>query len=365
MEVCTFVRLPNDRIDNAETLIVNIGGNRDFTSHHFLMWQYLGTDMDAFPPKGQLTPGEACLDFGPGDTNQRTLIAGSQSPRALAKLPQGLAQRLNAITPRSGGKPVIGLILNTHWINSSDRPQHASVKITMRPVKRSTIKSYIKPIFEVFANAVIKVPPQAEKKSSAWWEPNGNPFGAVFGGGSLPSGPACVAMVTAHMHKRGKLFTVDFDDAQNPPRRLYSTTDYSDPGQLIFDGRAGRPGPLLVQPGQRLVYECTHDNGMTTAQKLGCEEQPGVPPGLSAAQAFVQYHQVDYAAKRCTTDADCPATDPAYPNRTFTGRCVPANLVFGFTSDDDMCILPGAYYDANPNAPPGQECDLDLLPAVN
>ena len=366
LEICTFLRLPGGKpIDNAETLIVNLGGNDEFTSHHFLMWQYLGTDIDAFPAKGTITPGEACIDFGPGDTNQRALIAGSQSPRALSKLPQGLAQRLEPTTP-NGGKPVIGLILNTHWINSSDRPQHAAVKITMRPVKRGAIKRYIKPLFEVVANAFIKVAPNTTDETGFAWAPGGIDFGGAFGGGSVPTGPACVAMVTAHMHKRGKLFEVAFHDGVNPDRMLYSTTDYSDPGQLIFDGRAGRPAPLLVRPGQSLRYGCTHDNGVTTAVKLGCEEDAGVAPGFAILELIQQQRgELEHAAKRCTTDADCPATDPAYPKRTFTGRCVPANLVFGFTSDDDMCILPGAYYDANVDAPPGQECDLDLLPAVN
>ena len=43
---------------------------------------------------------------------------------------------------------------------------------------------------------------------------------------------------------------------------------------------------------------------------------------------------------------------------------MPARLVFGFTSDDEMCILPGTYYDAVPGAPAGRECDLSLLPPI-
>ena len=42
-----------------------------------------------------------------------------------------------------------------------------------------------------------------------------------------------------------------------------------------------------------------------------------------------------------------------------------ANLVFGFTSDDDMCIFPGTYYDVNDQAPPGADpCDLSLLSKI-
>jgi hypothetical protein len=67
-------------------------------------------------------------------------------------------------------------------------------------------------------------------------------------------------------------------------------------------------------------------------------------------------------AKLCTVagpnPSECPASDPAFPDRSFTGNCVPARLVFGFTSEDEMCILPGYYYDADMTAPPGRECAL-------
>ncbi len=53
-----------------------------------------------------------------------------------------------------------------------------------------------------------------------------------------------------------------------------------------------------------------------------------------------------------------PGHRPELSERTFTGNCVPASLVFGFTSEDDICILPGYYYDADPTAAPDQECTL-------
>ena len=119
----------------------------------------------------------------------------------------------------------------------------------------------------------------------------------------------------------------------------------------------------LVATGEVLEYQCTHDNKTNT--KLGCEEQPGVAPGESVINRLTHggdFTHFNGAAKNCTQQgpdaAECPATDPNYPGRTFTGNCVPANLVFGFTSEDDMCILPGYYYDADPNAAPGQECTL-------
>jgi hypothetical protein len=108
---------------------------------------------------------------------------------------------------------------------------------------------------------------------------------------------------------------------------------------------------------------CSFDNGVVHPVKLGCEETPGEPPGLSILESMAAGRGVaGAAAKRCSTPGDapaeCPVTDLAYPGRTFTGRCVAANLVFGFTSADEMCLMGGSYYDADPTAPPGQECEL-------
>jgi hypothetical protein len=180
------------------------------------------------------------------------------------------------------------------------------------------------------------------------------------------------------MHKRGEVFAIDWIGSdglphndqlgvrlvQNPlePSRFhpYVATDYTDMGTLNFTK------PKLVQPGESFHYACWQDNGVHTEQKLGCEEAPGKAPGRSIIQALGKGGETG-AAKRCTTPGpdpvECPATDPAYPGRTFTGNCVPANLVFGFTSDDEMCIMPGAYYDAVPGA--ADPCDVSTLPVIN
>src|SRR5438046_7571368 len=79
-EVCTFVRVPMKKaLDLGGSVIVNIGGHGSFTTHHFLMWVYEGTDVDRFPHKRQLVNSKACLDFGTTDTNRQTWISCPQS----------------------------------------------------------------------------------------------------------------------------------------------------------------------------------------------------------------------------------------------------------------------------------------------
>jgi len=134
-------------------------------------------------------------------------------------------------------------------------------------------------------------------------------------------------------------------DPDDGASHLYVSTTYNDPVTLDFWP------PLVLTAGDRLDYTCSHDNGVTTPVRLGCEETPGVAPGRSIfEQAVAGKPLYDGAAKWCRTDADCVGYG--------TGRCVPANLVFGELAEDDMCILPGYYYDADATAAPGHECDL-------
>src|SRR5437867_12187236 len=151
-EVCTFVRVPmKEPFDLGGSVIVNVGGRGSFTTHHFLMWVYEGTDIDRFPPKGQLVDSKACLDFGPADTNRRTLIGGAQQPRLETRLPAGLAQQFTPVA--SGGRSVAAIILNSHWINGGDRPRKAAVKVTLMAAPKHSVHQFVLPLFDVVANA--------------------------------------------------------------------------------------------------------------------------------------------------------------------------------------------------------------------
>ena len=143
------------------------------------------------------------------------------------------------------------------------------------------------------------------------------------------------------MHKRSTKFVADLtqggqrysrgaDDMTDPDdgsKHLYVSTDYSDPVNLTFWP------PVVVERGDQLRYTCLHDNGVTRPVRLGCEETEGVPPGKSILDLLGAQNG---ASRYCRIDADCADFG--------TGRCVPANVVFGNLAEDDMCILPGLYY---------------------
>ena len=359
-EICVFTPLPakdsKDVMNVGEVRILNIGGKPSFATHHLIVYAYHGKLSDV--KAGEVKDSTACLNFGSGNPSDLSIVATTQGPHARWVTPKGTALRLTPDKDTSG-KPVIGLVLNSHWINGDSVPHRARAKVTLITRKEKEIKRELKPIFEVVANAFIDVPPGQIRKVGYRWAP-GNPgfsqYGGFLGGTSAPTGPACVTMLVGHMHKRGTLFTADMVDPDGTRTPLYRQTVYNDPVAKI------ETPPLLVNVGQNIAYECTHDNA--TSPRLGCEEQPGVSPGESVLHAISQggFTKPSGAAKLCTAEgpdaAECPPTDDKYPGHTYTGNCVKATLVFGFTSEDDMCILPGYYYDADPNAPAGQECTL-------
>jgi hypothetical protein len=357
-EVCTFVRVPMETgYDLAGQAIASVGvrpsaGN---TSHHFLIWAYTGDDLDGFAAaEGKIVDSTGCLDLAP-DASRRLLLGGIQTPRGRGRYPRGLALRMEPVPGPSG--PAMGFIMNSHWINGSTKPVRGAVKVKLLPARPGTVKKYVRPIFEVVANAFIDVPP-GEVGTAGWrWAPGTEDLSGGLGGVSMPAGDACVLSLTGHMHQWGRLFTADLVDAGGGRTPLLSFARYDHPPFRQFV-----PG-RLVRVGERIEYACLHDNGVERTAKLGCEEEPGVAPGRSILASLGAGDGIGGApAKRCSqagpSPDECPPSDPAHPGRSFTGACVPARLVFGFTSHDEMCILPGTYYDADPSAAPGHECDV-------
>jgi hypothetical protein len=359
-EVCQWVELPylkeltsciREKPDAPETCglpilgyKVRLGGG---TSHHFIVWAYEGSADGAakFPPG--IHDSKACLDFGPVDSINTRQVAGVQTRRVKVLLPDGLGQQVRAFTDASGTPKGIGIILNSHYVGDGKRAKGLA-HVELFVARPGVIRAYGKLVFDVFASAFIDVPPGAIGKASGDWEVGG-PTVPLAAAGIPPQNDACVLLLTTHMHKRGVLFTTDLVDASGS-KRLYDATDYAHPPVFTF-------APVqLMKRGMRFHYECTHDNGVARPVKMGCELEPGVAPGAPVYKVFLDNGRIDGSARSCATDADCAGIG--------TGRCVPARLVFGFTGNDEMCILPGTYYDAIPGAPPGRECDLSLLPPL-
>ena len=337
-EVCTFVPVPHGgSFDIGSWVVKNLDTDELSTSHHFIIYAYTGTDFEQMNQyAGKIVDDNACIGIVPNPADLR-FLGGAQTPRYKQRMPKGLALRVDPTVLEDAKKPVIGFVLNSHWINGSPTRRRARASIKLIPAKRGSVKQVLKPIFDVVANGTLKVPPGETRSTGFSWGPGLPDLGAALGGVPNPTGPACVTMVTGHMHRRGSLFEAHYS-TRSGRELVYSSTTYDDPGQRDFSP------PLLVKPGETIAYNCTQDNA--TDPRRGCEETPGVTPGKSIIEALGSGLGFVGPSKFCTSDADCTGYG--------TGRCVPANLVFGFLSEDDMCIMPGYYYDADPET----GCDI-------
>jgi hypothetical protein len=346
-EGCQMVRLGNPAPFDAGQweLFMHEG------SHHFILRAFRcadddgdGTndcdepDFDARYPTG-FAP---CEQFG----FNWAFVVGSQTPHYLVDYQTaatGVALPIHTNQP---------LLLNAHYTNPFADTM-AEVWVNAKPVDPVLVVHRARILFEQIANVFIKVPPGTRSEAATFLscafyaDAHGAPDPICDLGGEAPPGADRFALlgVTSHMHKRSHKFLTDLfakdgtrieraDDMTDGiagAKHLYVSTEYNDPVNLAFWP------PIIVEKGQKLSYTCFHENGVESPVRLGCEETAGVAPGKSILESVLGGGGIYEGASRwCRTDADCAGFG--------TGRCVPANLVFGELADDDMCILPGLYY---------------------
>jgi hypothetical protein len=359
VEVCVFVRLPiRDPFELGGYEITQRGRGGRLAINHFLVYVYQGERLAEFATEQQrVVASRGCLDLGPVDRGSRQLLAVSRSATSQGVLPRGLGLPLAPVPAVPGGPPDgIGILLDANWLNGSQKPATVSATVVLRRAKPGGTRRRLQPILAREAEAGIDVAPFAVRSTASLVDARWRPARDV-----------CLYAVTGHMHRRGRFFGAELLDAADQPRApldglpdrldgnrptLFGSPDFTDPDTRRF------PGGLLVRTGESLRFSCWHDNGETVPVRLGCEETAGVPPGSVAGGP----------AKLCSIagpgSPDCPAGDPRYPGRTYTGACVAANLVAGAASQDESCALAGFYYDAVAGAPDDAACDVSRLPPL-
>jgi hypothetical protein len=176
---------------------------------------------------------------------------------------------------------IIGL--NSHYINTLNIPIQGHVYVNIYPYTGTEPHKTAKTLFAIDAN-------YAPTTGISLGGPGIAPFqqGITPGNWQNPeTGGACIVQLTSHMHKRGILFREEYPVGNE----IYSNSDWDHPDLLRF------PTPLWVPHNDVIHYECTHDNGFS---------------------------------------------NPNDVKRNNFG--VAANLHFGFSADDEMCIMPGLYF---------------------
>src|SRR5262245_31334692 len=128
-EICVFVPIrAKDPLDLGEIRIANRiadhGKSSTFATHHLIVYAYRGP-LDAVTA-GEVKDDTACLNFGRGRPTDLSIVATSQGITSRWATPKGTALKL-APEMDPAGKPVVGLVLNSNWINGDTKPDRKSV----------------------------------------------------------------------------------------------------------------------------------------------------------------------------------------------------------------------------------------------
>jgi len=336
-------------------------------SHHLVLYGYSGSDSTQFPKDLADDPG--CSGFGPPDFFRRRVFlsgSGGETPRGRwdvtsASYPGDLAQVMVSSTDDPADSWVV---INSHYFNDFTKAANGLVrlKLWLRPLDPR--RRVIRQVIHDDASRGIMLAPGTKS------DPAANPITAALRadgaenyateGGHNPSGDVCIFNLATHMHKRGTRFLIQY--AEND--QVETTLDWS---QWLHAGVVLIPslGPISSPVNERapgllraytaenafpeIRYTCEMANGIgNREEKMGCEETPGIVPGVpwDGVGDGLEGH-----AKPCGEDGvNCDGKP-----------CVPANLVFGPLSDDDMCILTATVYDPLPGVPPDQACRFRTL----
>jgi hypothetical protein len=311
-EGCQWIAIPPEvtqtmYIDRVE-MRLNPG------THHMLVFRDV-------PDSG---PDAVPTSFDPDDTacnkqfGLKASFTGTQDPEFTQQLPTGVSF---AVTPGQ----VFGI--NTHYTNPYNVPIYPEVWINFWGSTSPTPKLQ-KTIFP--GDLLFSIPPY-------------NAGGTRFAGNVIRytqgASAGCFYSLTSHSHRRNLGFRMWDSDPSNggalsddaawdvATNRFYDNVDWDHPIQY-------EPVPRkLMQPGQSIWFQCRWDNGGINPANITrrCIPISGVSCGVF--NEFV-----------CVTNADCGAGT--------TGACIDCPVDFGFLSEDEMCFLPGSYYDADPGPTP-------------
>src|SRR5262249_8962723 len=186
-EICTSVPLRVHKpMDLSEVVIVNQGGTTGFTSHHLIVYAYQANLQALVPSAGKVVDDSACLKLGSGNPRALQIVATPQAPTSRQKMPPGTALR---VEPQAGAgpRPIVGLVLNSHWINGTDSVKRARATVKLVLANPRTVKRQLKPIFEAVASGFINVPPGKVGMEGWDWGPGIFDFGGFFGGTNNPT----------------------------------------------------------------------------------------------------------------------------------------------------------------------------------
>jgi hypothetical protein len=268
----------------------------------------------------------ACIGVGPADLRSSSLtIGGSQDSRYDVSPPDGVY----------GVLPIRGFVMwNSHGFNLTTQPTNIEQYLNMYYAAPADQMYMLRRIFEDGQIFAMNVPAFGEQEICATW--------------TVPEG-GHVTLLSSHVHQRGRLFRIW--DPPNMPcspgdsacvaradAPIYSSTVYNDATVLTYDPARAFDAPSDVD--RTLLYCATFDNGANDPSRVKRQSTSPRPPGFvpfggPCPDTALRCIGGDAQGEICGGDANLC---------TGGGECDACPLTGGLTTEDEMFILFGFYY---------------------
>jgi hypothetical protein len=237
-EDCIYVKSPN----RQTVYFREFHGRMRPGSHHMIVW---GLDQDV--PDGR----------GPCERGINRFFAASQMP--VFDVPAPGEENLSAMTGLAYKlEPQTQLAIDLHELNSTPTPQLREAWLNFVYKDPNDVVTLLDTIF--FVDVGIDVPPHSRDIEHS---------GCANNTGTTIN----IGLLTGHFHKRGVRFSAWKTDAMGGKTLVYETYDWNEPGVLNFDMfhmnpaadptnkiMGGWSGPLVLDPGEGLAWECEFVN---------------------------------------------------------------------------------------------------------
>jgi hypothetical protein len=192
-------------------------------SHHFNMMRF---EPGAVETAGvELGVPRDCVSVG-----VPLYVAGSEWQYVDAPLPPGLGSRIPAGS---------GLVMEVHYVNTTSEPIRGAVEVNLYERDPAEVEHLVGVYFNLMQG--FEVPARSKAKFRA----------------RCPArAQTNVVLLTSHMHRFGRRFTIDlFDDDAGTQTQLYESTDYAHP--LVLQHATN---PIVIGPNQGFEWSCEYHN---------------------------------------------------------------------------------------------------------
>jgi len=229
---CLYAQMPTDR---GVIAVPRVESNYTPGSHHLLAYRSNLTSV----PEGR-TGAFDCQD-GLWQLNQRGSYYEAQQPHESRQLPKGIAHKF---------QPGEVMIIEAHYINTTDTQLDARVELTMHPTDPAEVEQEAGSIF--FNNYDISVPAHGTATSMMTCELTQD---------------ISLALLWSHMHKRGVRFFATTNDEEAAERlgMLYEESDWAEPRPREYPSDP----PVVLHAGTSITFGCEFKNDSDASFRFG------------------------------------------------------------------------------------------------